>query len=289
MYQLGPRSQIWSAPLKCSCELCTMLAAFLKDPTRNVAHYSMNQSKRTHLEHQLAHYSDVTYTTEWVGTPPAHVVTKNQQLHKAKVWKHQARIALLDHVLTLLKQLENCFKVDQSDLIIIEHWTHPRPPEQWNITQSIIYHYKYKLCITRSAGWFLFYIHHLQQHYTLIYQGINYLIISHYLQLISQLSPRKDWVIQDFYKMQVMLKFLCSPMGMWNWLAKNILTSNYFFHTLSCTTSTRWVIMFFFKLGMISFAPWTTRNRFWSMCTCLISVMWICFSVKCRFKSRSSY
>ena len=56
----------WSkkSDLKCSCELCTVLAAFLKDPARKVARYSMKQSKRTHLELQLAYCSDVTYTTE---------------------------------------------------------------------------------------------------------------------------------------------------------------------------------------------------------------------------------
>ena len=124
--QKGVGTPTWSkkSDLKCSCEQCTVLATFLKDPARKVARYSMKQSKRTHLERQLAHCSDVTCTTERVGIPYTLLVTKNQQSHEAKVRKHQAQLVLLDHVLPLLKQLEKppkCLKVDESDLIIIEH------------------------------------------------------------------------------------------------------------------------------------------------------------------------
>ena len=95
----------WSnnSDLKCSCELCTVLTAFLKDPATKVVRYqsSMKQSKRTHLEHQLAHCSDVFCTTEQYGSLHTLVVTKNQQSHV-----HLDRLALLDRVLPLLKQLE---------------------------------------------------------------------------------------------------------------------------------------------------------------------------------------
>ena len=117
----------WSnnSDLKCSCELCTMLAAFLKDPEQEVAHYSMKQSKRTHLEHQLAYCSDVTYTTKRISTPHTLVVTKNQQSHEAKIQNYQSRLALLHRVRLLLEQLEKpskCLKVDDdSKPIIIEH------------------------------------------------------------------------------------------------------------------------------------------------------------------------
>ena len=60
-------------------------AAFLKDPERKVARYSMMQSKRAHLEYQLAYCSDVTYTTERISTPHTLVVTKNQRSHEAKI------------------------------------------------------------------------------------------------------------------------------------------------------------------------------------------------------------
>ena len=108
--------------IMCSCELCTILAAFLNDPARKVARYSVNQSTRPHLERQLAYCSDVTCTTEWA--PYTLIVTKNQQSYEARVQRHQAWLALLDRVLPLLKQLEKpskCFKVDESDLIIVEH------------------------------------------------------------------------------------------------------------------------------------------------------------------------
>ena len=130
--QLSTRKGVISTPtwskksdLKCSCELCTVLAAFLKDPARKVARYNMKQSKRTHLELQLAYCSDVTYTTERISTPYTLVVTKNQRSHEAKMQNYQSRLALLHHVRLLLEQLEKpskCLKVDDdSKPIIIEH------------------------------------------------------------------------------------------------------------------------------------------------------------------------
>ena len=111
----------WSkkSDLKCSCELCTVLAAFLEDPERRVARYSMKQSKRTHLEQQLRCCSEleVTYATEYAGNPHTLVVTKDQRLHEAKVRKYQARLALLDSVRPLLDELKKpckCLKVDES-------------------------------------------------------------------------------------------------------------------------------------------------------------------------------
>ena len=117
----------WSnnSDLKCSCVLCTVLTTFLKDPSRKVARYSMKQSKRTHLEHQLYYCSDVTCTTERVGSPHTLVVTKNQESHEAKVRNYQSQLALLQRVRPLLEQLvkpSKCLKVDNdSQPIIIEH------------------------------------------------------------------------------------------------------------------------------------------------------------------------
>ena len=121
----------WSnnSDLKCSCELCAELTAFLKDPTRKVA-----RMKRAHLEHQLTHCSDVTCK---VGTPAINcfvqrshedlqtiVVTKYQQSYDAKMRNYQSQLALLQQVHPLLEQLEKpskCLKVDDNSQPMIEH------------------------------------------------------------------------------------------------------------------------------------------------------------------------
>ena len=89
------------ANLKCHCELCTELAAFLKDPQRSVARYSTKQCNRSHLEQQLKNCRiAVSCTTEYHGVPYTLVVTKNDNRFKA----YRNRLALLDRIRPLLDQ-----------------------------------------------------------------------------------------------------------------------------------------------------------------------------------------
>ena len=91
----------WSlkANLNCQCELCAVLAAFLKDPQKSVARFRMKQSNRNHLEQQLWNSrSDAKCTTERHASPHTLVVTKKDVNFKA----HQAILALLDRIRPLL-------------------------------------------------------------------------------------------------------------------------------------------------------------------------------------------
>ena len=89
------------AKLKCNCELCTELAAFLKDPQKSVARYSTKQCNRNHLEQQLKNCRiAVNCKTVCRGVPYTLVVTKNDNKFKA----YRTRLASLERIRPLLDQ-----------------------------------------------------------------------------------------------------------------------------------------------------------------------------------------
>ena len=101
--QLTQQVPTWSmqANLTCRCELCTRLAASLRDPHRSVVRFRTNQSNRSHLEQQLKNCRvAVTCTTECHGVPYTLVVTKSDVNFKT----YRTRMALLDRLRPLIGQ-----------------------------------------------------------------------------------------------------------------------------------------------------------------------------------------
>ena len=79
-----------SAALRCGCELCTTLAAFLQSPTETSKQWPLAKERRAHI-HQAIDAADlpVTHTTHRTGRPYTLVLQKSQALFQRAALERQ--------------------------------------------------------------------------------------------------------------------------------------------------------------------------------------------------------
>ncbi len=79
-----------TAALKCRCEDCRGLAAFMTSPTEQVWHLRARQDRRDHLESQILNARlDMDCTTSRKGNPHTLVCTKNRRTYKQHLAQRQ--------------------------------------------------------------------------------------------------------------------------------------------------------------------------------------------------------
>src|SRR5262249_26710541 len=78
-----------AASISCTCELCTELKQFLKDPNEAVHRFPLRKALRRHLHSQIdTRKIDLTHVTERRGSPYSLLCTKTTASHQAALQKH---------------------------------------------------------------------------------------------------------------------------------------------------------------------------------------------------------
>lgn len=97
-----PANWTQSVSLKCSCDDCKLLHAFLTHPTQTQTQFKVKKSRRYHIHQQLdQHKCDATHQTLRQGSPQTLVVTKTRNSFAAKQQQRQREI----EALTILRSL----------------------------------------------------------------------------------------------------------------------------------------------------------------------------------------
>jgi hypothetical protein len=95
----APRDWTRTNPLKCTCDDCRGLGAFLVAPDQQQWRLKAAQDRRTHVEQSVRSAAcDLDLTTERRGSPHALVATKNQASYERRA---QQRRQDLEHVSAL--------------------------------------------------------------------------------------------------------------------------------------------------------------------------------------------
>ncbi|TIP78730.1 MAG: hypothetical protein E5X63_36685 [Mesorhizobium sp.] len=95
----APRDWSRSNPLKCTCDDCRALGAFLIDPHQQQWRLRAAQNRRTHVEESVRNaVCDLDLATERRGSPHTLIATKNQASYERRA---KQRRQALEHVSAL--------------------------------------------------------------------------------------------------------------------------------------------------------------------------------------------
>ncbi|MCX7099010.1 MAG: 2OG-Fe(II) oxygenase [Methylococcales bacterium] len=82
--------------ISCTCPDCTALRLFLGDPVQPTWYLKAAEARRKHVEHIIQkHQSDVTISTERIGSPHKLVCTKNKASYQRRVVQRRNDLAML--------------------------------------------------------------------------------------------------------------------------------------------------------------------------------------------------
>ncbi len=82
--------------IKCTCQGCAELRAFLDNPTQSTGSFKAAEAKRNHIEHSIrSHKCDVNCITERSSRPYRLVCTKNQASYQRRVEQRKNDLDML--------------------------------------------------------------------------------------------------------------------------------------------------------------------------------------------------
>jgi hypothetical protein len=91
-----PKDWTREAKLGCTCEDCQALRKFLRDPSQQVARFSIRKERRRHLHQQIdSHQCDCTHVTDRKGSPQTLVCTKTQGSYERRLKQYHIDRELL--------------------------------------------------------------------------------------------------------------------------------------------------------------------------------------------------